>query len=701
MRDELEIYEHEDETVADLDQRAMDLFSGSMIESEEEYWEEKIATGQMGFEEAVRVFLTTRLDFYPYNPETVGSTVTESIGGYDTYFGPRTMEVLGGILDTTSVTDSDRLYEDNWNIYGGSGDPHGEYWRRMLREYGSWPHPETGEPFEVNTFWSEGREEDPYDRQGNVEMDYHYENDELIENITIPGDAVDYIPEEDKWMDVGDLVTNDYIDDDKAAVAATIDVHTLHEWHDGSDFSLQDMMFHYAREKELGCEEEEPYHGDTDDLKSPWWDSIHAIEWNEENGTYTVYGDYTFPMEDKIGDHYSFFPETNPLTYYGFDQMHATDEYDYDPYVADEWIHQLDEDHAQDMVTELQAIDEVPAMLSEDADAPIPMDFAEWEDRVTLVSDFVDVYGHAFISTGPFVLEHYDGQSMTLERWNQYGYPYPGEEVNGVVFEEGYWREQFVIEEHDLEVDVEGQGETIPEKGIRTYQDGTEVVVEAIPDEYWGFSHWEGNVPEEKSEEEMIIITMDDDKEIEANFRELEEYELTINAEEGGTTDPEPDTYTYYEGTEVTVEAIPDDDWFFDSWTGDVTGEDEEITFTIESDMEITATFTEEVPEYELTVNIDGDGEVDIDPDQDTYEAGTEVTLTATPDDGWEFDEWTGDATGTDTTITITMDEDKSITAVFVEEDPEEDPDDTPGFTLALLVLGAVIAVAIYYKKEQ
>ena len=46
------------------------------------------------------------------------------------------------------------------------------------------------------------------------------------------------------------------------------------------------------------------------------------------------------------------------------------------------------------------------------------------------------------------------------------------------------------------------------------------------------------------------------------------------------------------------------------------------------------------------------------------------------------------------------MDEDKEITAVFEEE--EEEPDDgIPGFTLALLVLGAVIAVAIYYKKEQ
>jgi len=35
------------------------------------------------------------------------------------------------------------------------------------------------------------------------------------------------------------------------------------------------------------------------------------------------------------------------------------------------------------------------------------------------------------------------------------------------------------------------------------------------------------------------------------------------------------------------------------------------------------------------------------------------------------------------------------------EEAQEEEDDGIPGFTLALLGLGTVMAVAIYYKKEQ
>jgi len=206
------------------------------------------------------------------------------------------------------------------------------------------------------------------------------------------------------------------------------------------------------------------------------------------------------------------------------------------------------------------------------------------------------------------------------------------------------------------------------------YFQGTEVELEAVPDEGYRFSHWEGDVHEDYEEDAEITITMDADKTLTANFEEIPTYELTINAEEGGTTDPAPDTYTYEEGEEVTVEAIPDDGYVFDEWTGDYTGTDAEITFVIEEDMEITAWFEEEVvvEEYDLTINIEGQGTTDPAEGTHTYEEGTEVTVEATPDEGWEFVEWTGDVTDTDPTITVTMDEDKEITAWF-EEEPEPD----------------------------
>jgi hypothetical protein len=47
------------------------------------------------------------------------------------------------------------------------------------------------------------------------------------------------------------------------------------------------------------------------------------------------------------------------------------------------------------------------------------------------------------------------------------------------------------------------------------------------------------------------------------------------------------------------------------------------------------------------------------------YVAGTEVTMTATPDSGWIFSHWTGDVTGTENPITITMTSDMEVVAHF------------------------------------
>ncbi|MCL0065992.1 hypothetical protein M1N79_03850, partial [Dehalococcoidia bacterium] len=76
------------------------------------------------------------------------------------------------------------------------------------------------------------------------------------------------------------------------------------------------------------------------------------------------------------------------------------------------------------------------------------------------------------------------------------------------------------------------------------------------------------------------------------------------------------------------------------------------------------------IPRYILTIAIDppASGTVSLNPEPDPdgrYTAQTEVTLTAKPAAGWRFDRWNGDVTGTEPTITLTMDAHKSVTAHF------------------------------------
>ncbi len=257
------------------------------------------------------------------------------------------------------------------------------------------------------------------------------------------------------------------------------------------------------------------------------------------------------------------------------------------------------------------------------------------------------------------------------------------------------------IPTYQLTVNTDGDGSVVVDPDQTEYEEGTEVTLTADPADGWNFVEWTGDATGTDS---TVTITMDSDKSVTAVFEEEEEppaeYDLTISIDGEGSTDPAEGTHTYTEGETVTVEATPAEGWQFVEWTGDETGTDATIDITMDSDKSITAVFEEEVVEYDLTINIDGEGSTDPAEGTHTYEEGEEVTITASAADGWEFVEWTGDESGTETDITVTVDEDMEITAVF-EEVEEEEEDGIPGFTTMLLVLASVIAVAIYYNKKE
>lgn len=72
-----------------------------------------------------------------------------------------------------------------------------------------------------------------------------------------------------------------------------------------------------------------------------------------------------------------------------------------------------------------------------------------------------------------------------------------------------------------------------------------------------------------------------------------------------------------------------------------------------------------EKPKYTLNISQTGEGNVKPDVERSDYEEGYIVYITATPADGWDFVEWAGDASGSDPTISVTMDGNKNIQAIF------------------------------------
>lgn len=73
-------------------------------------------------------------------------------------------------------------------------------------------------------------------------------------------------------------------------------------------------------------------------------------------------------------------------------------------------------------------------------------------------------------------------------------------------------------------------------------------------------------------------------------------------------------------------------------------------------------------PKYTLTINVNpaGAGTTNPAPGGHTYDAGTVVTITATANPGYAFSQWSGDASGTNPTVQVTMNANKTVTANFV-----------------------------------
>jgi uncharacterized repeat protein (TIGR02543 family) len=149
---------------------------------------------------------------------------------------------------------------------------------------------------------------------------------------------------------------------------------------------------------------------------------------------------------------------------------------------------------------------------------------------------------------------------------------------------------------------------------------------------------------------------------------EVPKYTLTISATSGGTTDPQPNTYTYYEGKEITITATANENYRFKEWTGDVpSGHDKDnpLTITMDGNKSITASF---IRQYKLTIAAGIGGTTDPVSGTYTYDSGTQVSIAAIPNTGYRFSGWSGDATGTTNPIAVTMDSNKSIAANFIRQ---------------------------------
>ena len=209
----------------------------------------------------------------------------------------------------------------------------------------------------------------------------------------------------------------------------------------------------------------------------------------------------------------------------------------------------------------------------------------------------------------------------------------------------------------DLTVAAEPpEGGTVFPSGTTSYVSNNQVTVTARPGYGYGFSGWDGDC----SGSGPCVVTMDDDKTVTANF--VKQFVLTVVASPstGGEVAPQGTTQ-HTEGNEITVTATPAEGYGFSGWSGACSGTDACVVI-MDGDKTVTANF---FSRFSLTTMAEPSSGGTVSPEGATsYDAGSEVTVTATPASGYTFSGWSGDCSGNGSCV-VTMDGDKSVTAKF------------------------------------
>jgi uncharacterized repeat protein (TIGR02543 family) len=213
------------------------------------------------------------------------------------------------------------------------------------------------------------------------------------------------------------------------------------------------------------------------------------------------------------------------------------------------------------------------------------------------------------------------------------------------------------------------------------YLDDTTVTLTAISGNSYVFANWTGDA---SGDDPVISILMDSDKTVIASFTLLPPppgctaLQTVSNPPQGGviTVDPDPNCGNdwYTEFTIVNVTANPEPNYVFSFWTGDASGPNPAITIEMDENKIVIANFIS-LPCYQLSTSptdppeggfvtqvtaqncADGTG----------YREGTVVQIVAQANAGFTFSEWRegGTIIGTTNPFAVTMNADRTITAVF------------------------------------
>jgi len=205
------------------------------------------------------------------------------------------------------------------------------------------------------------------------------------------------------------------------------------------------------------------------------------------------------------------------------------------------------------------------------------------------------------------------------------------------------------------------------------YVEGTYVTLTATAGHDSIFEGWSGAC----SGTGNCYVTMNQAQKVTANFK-IKEFPLNVSKNgtgKGKITGSGINCGSHCEmlyefGTPVTLTATADADSLFINWSGACSGNNS-CNMTMNQVQEVTATFN--IKMFQLTVNKHGTGAGRVEGNSincgsdcsENYNINTSVTLTAIPNAGSSFINWSGACSGNTGNCTVAMAQSKNVIATF------------------------------------
>ncbi len=395
----------------------LDLYYGSYVqENVDKLWKEIEDMLRAGVRDALRIFISENIEFFPVNKERVTSLVPGVASGLWTPWALRTLQTVDGKATILEFSGSGALFMSAWNTVLGFQDVYSEVIGRLVRDFAFYSSPNTGIPLPIKV------------QSYKVIKDFEQKGDEFIGKIPVSGYIYD--PVQDKWVEANTSM--------KVPVKVIFNFK-FGKWHDGSPENIEDVLYWYAFYWEWASDEstnttKDPYYDpEIDEAMSYTLSLIKGIEVINDTAI-AIYTDYLDVYDVLIASTVIIYPDM-PWHVMAAAEKMITEQWKSPSGLPYGWtdregvmtaISFIDPDHARDVkkaIEQLAADNYVPPYLTTFPGLAVEDTATRYQNAL----QFIDNHNHAFISNGPYYVESYvpSTNRINLKWFDDYVYP-PG-----------------------------------------------------------------------------------------------------------------------------------------------------------------------------------------------------------------------------------------------------------------------------------